>query len=312
MENLPNEVLANVFKSPLELLQVIEAYEGTSFQIRLRQIFNDLIKKYTTRGLVLLTLKSGVVFDKPIEDYDVDQWIQDTLLGGREFDYDFIRYYLNTRNFDELKPIISNQETTYFLFDLIRHDENLMLEISNIFDNNLITFLIDYQYALNHDEDFDIEPYLNFKIFDLSVYSKKELFKELIAKINNDENLTEVPIEPPVDEKKEKEKIRNHLQESAIDIVMDRNDVDRETAERMINTEPLDKFYSISEDTFLVFYPDVEKFIIDESDFIDYPSLYFKKNLPKRDNLERYLRANYDFGIFVFEISSGLKESDFN
>ena len=248
MEYFPDEILVRIFKTLPELYQTILAYpDNKAFQQRLQAIFNDLLDKYTTRGIILETLKSGVVFDQPIENYGVNHWIRNMINDGY-LTYEFVRYYLNRKDWNSMgRMMIIQNDSSYYLYELIRDDPRMIREVRRAsfqysWNHHAIGFLIDASLEPNLDVDYYVK---NTKT-NTSIFGKSRLFPELIRKIRDGERLIEIPV-------------RDFATEYIIGI-----------------------YGQVSADTYLVLYPKVIGYYISGSfTFSDFRKLYFKDKLPR-------------------------------
>lgn len=296
-----------------------EKFRGTDEYTLLQQRFEDLKSKYTTRGLVLLTLKSGVIFDKPIEEYQVDEWIYN-LKENSNMKLLFIRYYFITKQWAKIDDFIGDSVGDLYLYDLARQS-NTFDEVLQRCPTDLFTFLVKFTKqwkadSIEYDDD-TLEQLINDRDeFNIMRYYYRDTIKEMMRDIMNEKPLVSLSPSPELSED-ELTKIINVLQQDIADSLKDSENLQNDqeaVAYIMSNYNSIQNVISVSADVYLAWVisrkPMINMVKIDRYDFRDFSALYFKDNLPSHEELQKLLTQHH-LGLCIFKDSCGLLVTDF-
>jgi hypothetical protein len=150
MEHLPISIIENIFQDPVTTKNALIAYEKNPRIKRILQnILNKIENELTVRGKFLKTLEYGQEVFEPLEVYQEklpEVWME-TFIKTFENAKMIFDYYLKLNDFEKLVPLEEKYpEFELEIFEKIRNDQDLYLEASNHFNDDLLTFMIDFQY----------------------------------------------------------------------------------------------------------------------------------------------------------------------
>jgi hypothetical protein len=258
--------------------------------------FENLKSQYTTRGLVLLTLQSGVIFDKPIEDYGVDEWIS-SLQKDDVCETWFVRYYYVTKQFSKLRDICYNNISSIKLYELTR--DNLLDEDDA--PDDLYKFLSNFTRHYEGDIDDDqLEEIINSRDeFNIMRFYTREQVKTLMRRILKKESLCDLDaaFDPHyVHEAKFVDDTLKALENEVIEYIAEEQNYTPEEALDLFTKGQLNvsQIINVSSDEFLTLMiakvPYLKYITIERDTFNNFPSLYLKKNLPTLQEFRKYIQ----------------------